>query len=594
MVHQSQLGWGPVILRSWALLRPHILHPVRRALALSATSAVAGFLEASVLVIVVNVASAVSKGTSETAVNMPIVGISFGTGALLWIAGGAAVGLFALHMLVARLQASLSANVLASVRRRVVTAFLQASWPVQSLDREGALQETVGTIAVQSSLVSLWFATAAAALLNLITLLLTATLVDPYAMLIVVGLGLALFVAMRPVSRLTSRKASLFVEANSVFSEDVAGVSTMAMEFRTFGVQDRLQERLIEQNQAVALEQRRTRFASSFGVFLYRDLAVLCIVGGVAALSVAGDQLTQIAAVLLLVVRGLAHATLLQGTIQAIHEHSPNLVALDARLERLEGAADVYGNARPTELGDIELVDVSYEYEPGQAAIHGVTLKLAKGETVGIVGPSGSGKSTLLQVLLRLRRPTGGNVYAAGVPYADIEAPTWAKLVAFVPQEPKLIEATVEDNLRFLRPDISRAQTEQAADAAHVGDEIRRLPAGFDTKLGPRGSGLSGGQKQRVAIARALLGNPKLLVLDEPTSALDSLSEERLQETIAQLKGHITMVIVAHRLSTLDVCDRLIVLRNGTVDSVARPEAVRLSGLDTIDEPLDGEQDRVK
>ena len=129
------------------------------------------------------------------------------------------------------------------------------------------------------------------------------------------------------------------------------------------------------------------------------------------------------------------------------------------------------------------------------------------------------------------------------------------------------MEASVADNIAFLRPGIDRADVEAAADAAHVGAEIRALPDGFDTVLGPRGSGLSGGQKQRIAFARALAGLPRLLVLDEPTSALDGESERRIQETIDELKGRVTMVIVAHRRSTLDVCDRVISMRGGRIEA---------------------------
>lgn len=568
-----------MIRRTWKLLRPHVSHPVRQALVLSAAAALAGVLEASVLVIVVNVATAVTRGGANGPVDIPTVGVSLRTGSLLWIAGSCALGLFALHIVVSRLQSALSAGVLASVRRQALSAYLRAAWPVQALDREGALQETVGTIAIQSSQLCLWFATGAAALLNLAALLVTALVVQPLAMLIMVAIGAGMSLAMRPVSRLTSRRASAFVSANSAFSEEVSQIATMAMEFRIFGVQDRLQDELLGENEAVAMKQRRTRFASLFGVALYRDLAVLLLVGGVSVLSLAGDRLTQVAAVLLLVVRALAHATLLQATVQGINEQSPNLVALNTRLRRLEEAEDVYGKERPDDLGDIDFVDVSYEYEPGHPAIHDISFSLRRGETVGIVGPSGSGKSTLLQVLLRLRRPSGGRVSAGGTPYEEIDPTTWARFVSFVPQEPRLIEGTVEENLRFLRLGISREHAERAADAAHVGDEIRRLPKGFDTELGPRGSGLSGGQKQRVAIARALLGSPRLLVLDEPTSALDSLSEERLQQTIAQLKGHITMVIVAHRLSTLDICDRVLVMRDGALESADRSESVAISDL---------------
>ena len=128
------------------------------------------------------------------------------------------------------------------------------------------------------------------------------------------------------------------------------------------------------------------------------------------------------------------------------------------------------------------------------------------------------------------------------------------------------------DNIAFLRTGITREAIEAAAASAHVVDDILRLPQGFDTELGPRGAGLSGGQKQRIAIARALVGEPQLLVLDEPTSALDVRSEQLLQQTIQDLKGRVTLVIVAHRLTTLACCDRVIAMADGRVQTIGTLE----------------------
>jgi ABC-type multidrug transport system fused ATPase/permease subunit len=250
-----------------------------------------------------------------------------------------------------------------------------------------------------------------------------------------------------------------------------------------------------------------------------------------------------------------------------LRQDLPNLESFERRVGDLQAEVAVFGAVPITEIRSVEFCNVEYEYIPGSPSLRGVSLRLEPGEVVGIVGPSGGGKTTLVQVLLRLRTPSKGTVLINGRPYEEFDTGCWADLMAMVPQEPRLMEASLADNISFLRKGISRAQIEQAADDAHVGADIRRLVQGFDTKLGSRGYGLSGGQKQRVAIARALVGRPKLLVLDEPTSALDVNSERLLQETIATLKGSVTMVIVAHRLSTLDVCDRLLVLRDGQVEA---------------------------
>jgi ABC-type multidrug transport system fused ATPase/permease subunit len=183
-----------------------------------------------------------------------------------------------------------------------------------------------------------------------------------------------------------------------------------------------------------------------------------------------------------------------------------------------------------------------------------------------VIGPSGAGKSTFIQILLRLRAPTTGRVRVGPLDISDVTLDSWAAAVAYVPQDPVLIRASVADNIRFFR-DLSDTDVREGARLAHLDEVLAQLPDGLDTVLEPGRAGLSGGQRQRVAIARALAGRPHLLVLDEPTSALDTLSEMAVQETLAGLHGTITVVVVAHRLSTLSSCDRLLVLRDGKVEA---------------------------
>jgi ATP-binding cassette, subfamily B, bacterial len=152
---------------------------------------------------------------------------------------------------------------------------------------------------------------------------------------------------------------------------------------------------------------------------------------------------------------------------------------------------------------------------------------------------------------------------------------SWFRNVAYVPQEPRLLDASVADNIRFLRDDIDDDQVRQGAQLAHIHDEIVRWPQGYDTPAGSRGAALSGGQRQRICLARALARDPSLVVLDEATSSLDVRSESVIQDAIGSLRGHRTMFIVAHRISTLAICDRLIVLRDGQLDDIGTIDELR-------------------
>jgi ABC-type multidrug transport system fused ATPase/permease subunit len=209
---------------------------------------------------------------------------------------------------------------------------------------------------------------------------------------------------------------------------------------------------------------------------------------------------------------------------------------------------------------------VSFAYRPGELVLSEVTFEVDGGEAVGIVGPSGAGKSTLVQILLRLRGPASGRVVINGRPAAEILLQEWHRRVAYVPQDPRLLYATVAENIRYLR-DIDDAAVERAARLAHIHNDIITWSQGYETAISQRADAISGGQRQRVCLARALAGDPEILVLDEPTSALDLHSESLVQESLASLRGRVTVFIVAHRLSTLTICDRLMVMVDGRLEA---------------------------
>ncbi len=209
---------------------------------------------------------------------------------------------------------------------------------------------------------------------------------------------------------------------------------------------------------------------------------------------------------------------------------------------------------------------------------------------VGIVGPSGSGKSTLVQLMLGLRQPTAGRVLAQGREIQHFSRSEWARRVTFVPQAAHLMAGTVADNIRFLRDDVSDADIEQAARLAHLHEDVVAWPEGYGRDVGERGGHLSGGQQQRLCIARALVENPDVLILDEPTSSLDVRSESLIRETLSELSKRMTVVVIAHRMSTLEICDRIMVIQDGQLKGFDTPdnlettspfyrEALALSGM---------------
>jgi ATP-binding cassette, subfamily B, bacterial len=195
-----------------------------------------------------------------------------------------------------------------------------------------------------------------------------------------------------------------------------------------------------------------------------------------------------------------------------------------------------------------------------------LSFDVERGETIGIIGPSGAGKSTLAQLLLRLREPTNGSYLVNGEPARELRRTDWTSRVAYVPQSPQLFYGAVADNISFLR-ELDDGAIERAARLARIHDDIVSWSDGYDTIVGPRAAAVSVGQAQRICLARALANNPEILLLDEPTSALDPTSERLVQESLTALKGHLTLFVIAHRMSTLDICDRVMVIVDGRLDA---------------------------
>ncbi len=224
--------------------------------------------------------------------------------------------------------------------------------------------------------------------------------------------------------------------------------------------------------------------------------------------------------------------------------------------------------------GRIEFRDVHFSYDPERAILKGVDVTVEPGQTLAIVGPSGSGKSTIGRLLFRFYDASSGAVLIDGQDICDVSQSSLHNAIGVVPQDTVLFNDTIYYNIAYGRDEATRAQIEQAAKASQIHEFVQSLPKGYNTMVGERGLKLSGGEKQRVGIARSLLKNPPILLLDEATSALDTQTEHEIQESLIQMGQGRTVMIIAHRLSTVVHADCIVVLEQGKIVESGSHEAL--------------------
>jgi ABC-type multidrug transport system fused ATPase/permease subunit len=421
-------------------------------------------------------------------------------------------------------------------------------------------------------------AQAVVAAANLVALIGMALVVDAAGALMLVASVMVLGLMLRPLRSIVRRRARAATAAGMNFAVSVNEVSELGFELHVFQVQDKAHAWVADAIEKARKESGRFQFASGLSTPAYVGLAYLAIVAALAAVAVSNTtSLTALGATMLVMLRSLSYGQAVQGAYVSVTAAVPAIEELQRCLDIFETGRRIGGGEAVGDVGVIAVEGVSFAYPQGETVLRDISFTIAPREIIGIVGPSGAGKSTLVQLLLGLRLPDRGRVLAGGRDIASFDPAAWARKVTFVPQAPHLVTGTIADNIRFLRDGVSQDDIERAARLAHLHEDVLGFPEGYDRQVGKHGGHLSGGQQQRLCIARALVERPDVLVLDEPTSALDVRSEHLIRTTLESLRERMTVIVIAHRLSTLSICDRIMVIKDGELKEFDTPSVLEES-----------------
>ena len=535
------------------------------------TSVLAGLSEAAIVATIAQAAAALVSGARNVHANLGPLHLTETVGVLLAVAFVLAVVRLGLQVPLSVVPAAIAADVQARMQRRLFHAFTRASWSEQSRDREGHLQELVMNQALQAA----WSALATTALvtsaLTLLVLVVSALLLNVVAAVAVLGASVLLFGLLRPLNLLVTRRSRALSQAQMDMATGIGQAARLAEETHVFGVAAAQRRRVDGFVSACRDLSYRTQMLARVTPGIYQSFIYLLVVVGLAVLySAHSGHVASLGAVVLLLIRAGAYGQGVQSSYQTLRQALPFVERVQEAERRYEGSVPATGDRALPQIRTLVFENIHFAYTPGRPVLSDISFKVIGGEAIGIIGPSGAGKSTLVQILLQLRPPEHGRYLVNGVSADEFSAEDWYSRVAYVPQEPRLLHASVADNIRFYR-DLDDAAIEEAARLARIDADVLGWANGYDTIIGPRADAVSGGQQQRICIARALAARPAVLVLDEPTSALDPRSEGLLQEALVALMQQLTLFVIAHRMSTLDICNRVMVIADGHLEDFDTP-----------------------
>ena len=525
------------------------------------------------------------------AVRRVVDGFNSGDTSLLDQYFGAALGIAALlafgtglrYYLVTRLGERVVSDIRRALFDRVMAmspAFFERILTGEVLSR--LTTDTTLILSVIGSSVSIALRNILILLGGLVLLMLTSAKLTGLVLLIVPAVVVPIIVLGRRLRRLSRENQDWIANSSGSASEALSSVQTV----QAFTHEARTKAAFAEVTEK-AYQSARTRIKTRavltvIIIFLtFSGIVGVLWIGArdVRAGTMTPGELVQFLIYAVMVAGSVGALSEIWGELQRAAGATERLVELLGTTDSVRDPAAPLVLARPVR-GMIEFQDVQFNYptRPAVSALDRVSLTVAPGETVALVGPSGAGKTTILQLIMRFYDPQSGVVRLDGIDLRDMARDDFRRCIAMVPQDPVIFAMSARENIRFGRPEATDAEVEAAAVAASAHGFLVALPDGYDTWLGERGVMLSGGQKQRVAIARAILRDAAVLLLDEATSALDAESERDVQAAVEALSKGRTTLVVAHRLATVKRADRIFVFDQGQIVATGTHDALVAEG----------------
>jgi ABC-type multidrug transport system fused ATPase/permease subunit len=461
-----------------------------------------------------------------------------------------------------------------ALSRELMARYLYSPYAFHLRNNSAQLQATLGyDVSQVISHVAVSVASIAVELLTMLVVVVVLIWIEPVAVPlvgIVLGGTSAVFYRYAQRSTLTmgEYEQKHFKQALKWLNQGLGGIK----ETQVTAKEKYFLDGYVQHVTAYSASQSTHRTVSTLPRYLLETVGVLGLVGVCTLMLLRGSSssavLPTLGVIALSVVRLLPSAAKILGSVSDIRHHLPSLNSLDRALQETQRTVPAQPGPRMPLGRDVEFRGVTFTYPSAPtAALRDISFTVKKGESVALVGPSGGGKTTLVDLLVGLLEPTMGQVLVDGIEIRGERVASWRQSVGYIPQQVYLSDESVARNVAWGLEDkaIDRERVRQCLEMASLGDWLKSLSEGLDSSVGERGVRISGGQRQRIGIARALYSDPAMLILDEATSALDSRTERDIVDQIEAQRGKRTLLVVAHRLSTVRGCDRILFIREGRV-----------------------------